>query len=162
MPSFITRAPNRHKRRRYFLPGAITATVTGTATASITEADVVAGSKTIIITLRNDTWVAAGASFDAIRQDLIDGLDGSDVEAAGWDAVVKATQGVGGVVRTSDTVATITLDAFATFDITATTTITPTIPASALVLSDRAVVAAPTFTVSAVGGSNNLLLLGVG
>jgi hypothetical protein len=35
------------------------AAVTGTATASITEGDVVAGSKTIIITLTGDTWITA-------------------------------------------------------------------------------------------------------
>jgi hypothetical protein len=35
------------------------AAITGTATASITEADVVAGGKTIIITLTNDTWIPA-------------------------------------------------------------------------------------------------------
>ncbi len=33
------------------------AAVTGTATASITEADIVAGSKTIIVTLTNDTFI---------------------------------------------------------------------------------------------------------
>lgn len=34
-----------------------TAAVTGTATASITEADIVSGGKTIVITLSGDTWV---------------------------------------------------------------------------------------------------------
>jgi hypothetical protein len=34
------------------------ATVTGTATANITESDIVAGGKTIIITLTNTTWIA--------------------------------------------------------------------------------------------------------
>jgi len=36
-----------------------TAALTGTATASITEADVVAGGKTIILTLTGDTWIPA-------------------------------------------------------------------------------------------------------
>jgi hypothetical protein len=36
-----------------------TAAVTGTATASITEADIVTGGKTIIITLDGDTWIAS-------------------------------------------------------------------------------------------------------
>lgn len=36
---------------------AATAAVTGTATASITEADIVAGGKTIIITLGGETWI---------------------------------------------------------------------------------------------------------
>jgi hypothetical protein len=37
----------------------VTAAITGTATASITEADIVTGGKTIIITLTGDTWRAA-------------------------------------------------------------------------------------------------------
>ena len=40
------------------LSAAISAAVTGTATASITEADIVTGGKTIIITLTGDTWIA--------------------------------------------------------------------------------------------------------
>jgi hypothetical protein len=37
----------------------ISATITGTATASITEADIVSGGKTIIITLTGTTWIEA-------------------------------------------------------------------------------------------------------
>ena len=140
------------------------AAVTGTATASITETDVVTGGKTIIITLTNNNWVPT-ASFDAQRQSIINGLDSAQSEATGWDAVVKATQGVAGVVRTSDTVVTVTLDAFATYNITAQETITVTVPASAL-SSVEAITATPTFTVSAVGAANrrrySLTLSGVG
>ena len=35
------------------------AAVTGTITASITEADIVAGGKTIVLTLTGDTWIPA-------------------------------------------------------------------------------------------------------
>jgi len=35
-----------------------TAAITGTATASITEADIVAGGKTVVVTLANDTWIS--------------------------------------------------------------------------------------------------------
>ena len=142
-----------------------TAAITGTATASIAETDVVTGGKTIIITLTNDTWVAAGGTFDAQRQNIINGIDSDGAEAAGWDAVVKATQGVAGVVRTSNTVVTITLDAFATYDITATETITVVVPSSALVASAIAVTGTPTFSVSATGAAATkrfLTLLGVG
>lgn len=138
---------------------AATATITGTATAGITEADIVTGGKTIIITLANDTWVAAGGTFDGQRQNIINGLDSAQSEAAGWDAVVKALQGVAGVVRTSDTVVTITLDAQATYDITTTETITVTIPATALVVTGAAIAGSPTFTVSAVGAGDLLLRL---
>lgn len=126
-----------------------TAAITGTATASITEADIVAGGKTIIITLTNDTWVAAGAAFNAQRQNIINGLTASSSPVLGWNLVVKALQGVAGVVRTSATVVTITLDAEPTYNITADETITATIPASALVTSLIAVVAQPTFKVIA-------------
>lgn len=126
------------------------ATLSGTVTASITEADIVTGGKTIILTLTGDTWIAAGAlSFDLVRQDIIDGLDSAQSELLGWDNVVKALQNVTGVVRTSDTVVTITLDAQATYDITATETITATVPASALT-GAVAIVATPTFTVAPV------------
>lgn len=132
-----------------YTPVTASAAVTGTATASITEADVVAGGKTIIVTLTGDTWVASGGTFDAQRQAIIDGLDSAQAEAAGWDAVVKATQGVAGVVRTSDTVVTITLDAFGSYDITATETITVTVPGSALTGASP-LTASPTFTVAPV------------
>ena len=146
-----------------YKPSTVTAAITGTATASITEADVVTGSKTIIITLTGDTWVAAGGTFDAQRQAIINGLDSAQAEGTGWDAVVKGTQVTTGVVRTSDTVVTITLDPFATFNITAQETITVTVPAAALT-GAVSVVGSPTFTVSVVAGSlaGYLTLLGVG
>ncbi|MBI4090483.1 MAG: hypothetical protein HY422_00495, partial [Candidatus Komeilibacteria bacterium] len=126
-----------------------TAALTGTVTASITEADIVTGGKTIVLTLSGDNWVAAGATFDAQRQNIINGIDSAQAEGTGWDAVVKATQGVSGVVRTSATVVTITLDAFASYNITATETVTATIPATALV-GGNAIVATPTFDITSV------------
>ena len=138
--------------------------LTGTATASITEADIVTGGKTIILTLTGDTWVTAGATFDAQRQNIINGIDSAQSEALGWDNVVKALQGVAGVVRTSNTVVTITLDAFATYNITATETITATIPGTATTGASSPV-ATPTFAITAVAGGTTapyLTLLGVG
>lgn len=123
--------------------------LTGTAVPTMTEADVVAGGKTIIVTLTGNTWKAAGAPFDFQRQNIIDGLDSDGSEAHGWDAEVKAKQGVAGVVRTSDTVVTITLDAEAAYDITAEETITVTVPASVLA-SGGSLVATPTFAVTPV------------
>ena len=125
----------------------ISAAVSGTATASIDEDDIVSGGETIIITLTGDTWVAAGATFDAVRQDIINGLDSAQSEANGWDAEVKANLPVTAVVRTSDTVVTITLTAQASYDITASETVTVTVPASALVKSNTAVIATPDVTI---------------
>lgn len=128
----------------------ISAAVSGTATDTIDEADVVAGGKTIIITLTGDTWVAAGATFDAQRQNIIDGLDSAQSEGTGWNAEVRDKEVVGAVVRTSDTVVTITLTAAAAYDITAQETITVTVPATALVTSTGDLTATPTFTVDVV------------
>lgn len=139
------------------------ASVSGTATETINESNIVTGGKTILITLTNDTWVASGATFNAIRQDIINNIDSAQSEVTGWDAVVKATQGVTGVVRTSDTIVTITLDAFATYDITSTETITVTIPSTA-VSSSTSYGATPTFQIAVSSGiiQQLLTMLGVG
>jgi hypothetical protein len=128
------------------------AAITGTATASITEADIVTGGKTIIITLTGDTWVATVGADNAITDALIAGIDSAQAEAAGWDAVVKANMVFGDVTRTSDTIVTITLASEATYDITATETITVTIPATALTAAGE-IVASPPFTVDSVASS---------
>ena len=136
------------------------AAITGTATASINESDIVTGGKTVIITLKNATWIAAGAaSFDLQRDEIIAGMDSAQSELLGWDNVVKALQSLGGVVRTSDTVVTITLDAQATYNITATETITVTVPSTSITEA-VAIVATPTFTVSPVGAAKGKLVNG--
>jgi hypothetical protein len=138
--------------------------LTGTVTSSITEADIVTGGKTIILTLTGDVWVvAAGGLFDAQRQNIINGCTSAQSETHGWNNEVKAKIAVTDVVRTSDTVCTITLDAEAGYDITATETITVTVPGTALLLGTGAV-ASPTFTITAVAttGPDLLSLLGAG
>ena len=131
--------------------GVVSAAVTGTVTNNISESDIVSGGRTIIITLTNDTWVAAGATFDAQRQNIINGLDSAQSEATGWNAEVRDNEVVGAVVRTSDTVVTITLSAAAAYDISAQETITVTVPATALVTSGSDITADPTFSVSILG-----------
>lgn len=132
-----------------------TCTVSGTITASVEEDAIIAGGKTIVLTLSSDTWAAqgtgpVGSTLDT--QALIDGITSAQVEATGWNTVVRDvidnTIGGGQVVRTSDTVVTITLPAAATYAITATETITVTVPAVVLNTSASAVVASPTFTVA--------------
>lgn len=127
-----------------------TCALTGTITAGVTEADIVAGGKTIILTLTGTTWVAAGATFNAQRQNIINGMVSAGSELLGWNNVVVVLQGVAGVVRTSATQVTITLDAFLTYNITVPETITVTVPATALD-SGIAIVASPTFTISPTG-----------
>ena len=124
------------------------AVVTGTITPSVTEADIVAGGKAIIITLTGDTWIAAGAaSFDLQRDEILQGLDSAQSEALGWNLQVRDTELVTAVVRTSDTVVTITLNAQVAYNITATETITVTVPATAVVGAQE-ILATPTFTVT--------------
>ena len=150
--------------RRIISQPNLAAAITGTVTTA-TETDIVAGGKTIIITLTGDTWIAAGAlSFDLVRQDIIDGLTSAQSETLGWNNTVKILQGVSGVARTSDTVVTITLDAQVTYSITADETITVTVPASALT-GAQAIVATPTFTITNVSANvfpSKLCLMGVG
>lgn len=137
--------------------------LSGTVTSSITEADIVAGGKTIILTVTNDTWVTAGATFDGQRANIIAGLTSAQSELLGWNNVVKVLQNVTGVVRTSATVVTITLDAFATYDISAQETITATVPATALT-GGVSQIATPTFTINPISAFTLrlLALLGVG
>jgi len=110
---------------------------------------------TIIITLTNDTWVAAGGTFNAQRQGIIDGIDAAQSESQGWDAEVKANMGVAQVVRTSATVCTITLLAaeVADYRITSNEVLTCIIPAAALTTSSIAVTATPTITLTAAAES---------
>ncbi|WP_299077952.1 hypothetical protein [uncultured Paraglaciecola sp.] len=128
----------------------ITAVITGTVLSTINEADIVAGGQTIIITLTGDTWLAAGTGpigTTAQTNAILAGIDSAQLEGTGWDAEVKANFTSTDLVRTSATVATVTLGAEASYDITATETITVTIPSAALVNSLIDVIATPTFTI---------------
>ncbi|MHA1962276.1 MAG: hypothetical protein ACW99U_18890 [Candidatus Thorarchaeota archaeon] len=113
--------------------------VTGTVDGS-TESQIIGGSPivTVVLTISDDTWItnSDSPSFDSQRQAIIDGLDAtnSPLELLGWNNEVRDTMGVAQVVRTSDTVVTITLNTTETADYktTADEIITVTIPASAL------------------------------
>lgn len=120
------------------------ATLTGTFADNALEAEIVTGGQTLIITVTNDTWVAAGATFNAQRQAIINGIDSAQSETYGWDAEVKAKEVVTAVVRTNATTVTVTFTAAAAYDISANETVTTTIPAAALVTSGSTVVATPT------------------
>lgn len=138
------------------------ATVSGTITSSVTEADIVTGGKTIIITLTNDTWITAGAPFNAQRQTILDNLNSAQSEPLGWDAWI-AIHNLATVVRTSDTVVTITLDPIADYNITAQETITVTAPSSA-VTSGVSMVASPTFTIDTGGAAatvRDIIMMGM-
>jgi len=122
-------------------------TVTGTAVPTQTESDIVTGGKTIILTLAGDTFVTGTSSEDGIA-----GGSDSDIAASGtnWDSLIKtALDNTDVVLSVGDTVATITLPAFGTYDIPSTETITWTIPAASLTTGTSDIIATPTHTVTA-------------
>jgi hypothetical protein len=108
-----------------------TATLSGTVTDPTNEGDIRNGGRTIILTLSNGSWVS-GASFDAVRQDIIDGLTALSFQANGWEDVIKPLIEVTGVVRTSDTQVTITLPAATTYSPAQDETIRAIIPLTAV------------------------------
>lgn len=128
----------------------VTAAITGTITAAVDEADIVAGGKTIIITLTGGEWVQPlpeNDNFDAIKTLIIDGLDSAQSETTGWNNEVRDKTVISAVARTSDTVVTVTLAAQSGYDITAQETITVTVDSDAIDNYPHDVIAAPTFTV---------------
>ena len=128
-------------------PSAASTALTGTALSGLLEQGLVDGALTIIATLTNEVWAADDGTFAAQRANIRDGLVSAQSEANGWNAL-RSTIPVSAVVRTSDTVVTITLPALPSYDISANETITFTIPATSVV-GGQAIVATPTITVQA-------------
>ncbi len=86
-------------------------------------------------------------AFADQRQAIINGLDAASSPAFGWNDEVRDKEVVGAVVRTSNTVVTITLTAASAYSILGDETVTVTVPAAALT-GAAALTAAPTFTVT--------------
>ncbi len=127
---------------------------TGVASAAIsapalTEPLIVAGGQVITITLANDTWLAAGNPFDQVRQIIINGMTSAQSEDKGWNREVRNKESITSVVRTSNTVVTITLTAASVYDITVGEVITVTVPDEALNASIVPLIAIPTIGVTA-------------
>lgn len=124
------------------------AAITGTITATIDESDIVTGGKTIIITLTGDTFVTGTVSEDGIAG----GSDSDKTGANKWDALIKGDLDNTNVVLSGgDTIATITLPAYASYDPDEQEVITWTIPGASLT-GGSPIVATPTFTIDAVSG----------
>lgn len=130
--------------------------VSGTAIPSLTDGEVVAGGETIILTLINDTWITEPNFSLFARVPILrgPGLDSAQSEVTGWDAEVKAKEVAGAVVRTSNTVVTITLSAAAAYSITANETITSWSPALAMLGTAYNFQAEPMFMVKLDTGVN--------
>ena len=102
--------------------------------------------------MQNDAWVASGATFDAQRQNIIDGL--ANTVGTEWD-LERSNLPVTDVVRTSDTVVTITLSALSGYDIASTETVGYTINLNS-VTSGTSYTAIGTFSVLALAAVANL------
>jgi hypothetical protein len=139
----------------YLVTVGTSANVTGTALASISESDVVTGSKTLIYTLTGTTWDETIGEDNAITTaflaTIIGNLDWADVPIT-----------YANVVRTSDTVLTITLPAAPDYDIASTETVSlGAIPASATELGETITPSPASFTVSYVTNTATSLIMSI-
>jgi hypothetical protein len=123
-------------------------TVSGTAVPTATEAQIVTGGRTVILTLNTGKWIPSGTLFNAQRTAIRNGLDSAQAEATGWDALIATIAPAANVVRTNDKTVTITLQPAATYAIGANETITVTVPYAAIEFCKANVVASPTFTIA--------------
>lgn len=123
------------------------ALILGSLVPTGTESDVQNNSNLLTITLSGDTWITLVGGFNAIRQDIINGITSSGAEASGWNAAVRDTLSVTAVTRLSDTFVSILIPAVPGYAITAPETITVTVPGSALA-GGSPIVATPTFTIT--------------
>ena len=139
-----------------------TCALSGTVTSASEDAYRTAG-ETIILTLTGDTWAAAGTGpigSTADTQAIIDGLDVvPDTNNNGFNTILSALVPATDVVRTSDTVCTITLPANATFSIDVLETITAIIPAAALVSSAVPITADNGWTITPNSAFTSTLML---
>lgn len=120
-------------------------------------------NNTIVITLTDDTWLAADGNSSALVEEnataLLGLVQSAQSEAKGWNQIVgDATTGLAhsDVERTSDTVVTISLPAFNTFSLSAPETISVQVPGSVVASGGADLLATPTITVVNDGESNFL------
>lgn len=135
-------------------------TATGTMFSSTTEADIVSGGRTIILTLTGATWNVAGTPFDGQRRNIINGIVSSSNEATWWNALRTATNiPNSSVVRTSDTVVTITIPAIAAYNITFDEVLSITVPSTAQ-SAGTALIAGQLATITAAPAAPSAVITG--
>ena len=123
-------------------------------TTTITdEVDVATNQNSIIVIVTNDTL----KSFtQAIKQAIIDNLTSAQSEDNGWNNRVRSELQTPSVTRVTSAIYRIDLPPFPALAITATETITVTVPAVALD-SATAITVSPTFAVTDVDVGNSLI-----
>ena len=128
----------------------VVAVVSGTIIGA-TETDIVAGGKTIVVTITNDTWVATVGLDNLITTGIINGLVSAQSEANGWNNVVQAGLTFADVTRDSDTQITILLPAFANYLITDNEVITVNVPSTAIASATKDIDGTPLITIEDTG-----------
>lgn len=111
----------------------------------LVETDIVAGGQSFTIELTGTTWVADVVSDGTKKAALVAGITGNSQDAHGWNVEVTITD----VVRTSDTVVTMTLPASAGYDITTPEEVSVQI-AAALNAANEVINATPNITIDIV------------
>lgn len=131
----------------------VLAGLTGSLAPSTDEATIVSTGGTLIITLTNSDWIAAGTGpIGTIAQSnaIVNGFTSNKSEAGGWNAQVRDILDYTALTRDSATQATLTVPATVGFDISFKEIVTPTIPNAVLTGSTEDVVADP-FQINAAG-----------
>ena len=120
--------------------------LTGTAiTGGMTEEMMVNGGETVIITLSGDTWALTLGDNNATTTAFLAAITGDDAGSNGFDAEVALVHG--NLVRTSNTIMTLTIPAGASYAVATDETITVAPPASSV--DDGIAPATSTFDVTA-------------
>jgi len=134
----------------------------GRASAQLTVRDAATTASEAVsaaaYSIAGDSWASvtyvirppATSPYEDARQAAIDGIVSAQSEANGWNAE-RSNIPVTALVRTSDTVITLTIPSLPNYDITAQEVLTWTIPASILT-GGIAIVATPTWTIDPTEG----------
>jgi hypothetical protein len=129
-----------------------------TRNASVTDSESISSA---VWSIAGDSWTSIAfivrapttTPFEAARQAAINGIDSAQSETHGWNAE-RPNIPTSALVRTSDSVITLTIPSLPNYDITAQEVLTWTIPASVLT-GGVAIVATPTVTIDpAAGGAS--------
>ena len=124
-------------RAPYGTEDAATATSGGTA-ANVDQSVIVSPGGTITITLVNDTFIAAGTGKIGTLAEsnaFVNAMTSPQVQATGWNVKVRDVLDNDDLLRTSDTVATLTVPPTAGFLIDQSETIIPVVQAAILTTS---------------------------
>ena len=121
--------------------------LTGTAITELLESDVITGSKTIIATISDDTWLSTLGADNAATTAWLNGLTSDRNGSGEWDTRVRDNLVYTDLTRNSDTVATLVLPA-SIYEPEGNETITLTVDVSTMTSTAADVTASPTISIT--------------